>query len=191
MEIISLGSNCAVAYQLKQLQLRNQAYPFDWAKVSLNSLIKVLENDFDRYCKLTTKKLSKNHLTFDDTKPSFIVSNDYGITMAHELVDEQNIEIFTLSLSKRIERFKNLGCLVEDRNPIRFVRLETSNLTEIQLLSYNKLIQALDKYFRNYQLVVISKNKPVEQNPKIIWYKLESFDENWWYPNVNWKEIFS
>lgn len=28
-------------------------------------------------------------------------------------------------------RFKYIGRLVEDGNPIRFVRLETSNLTEI------------------------------------------------------------
>jgi hypothetical protein len=98
--------------------------------------------------------------------------------MAHELVDEQNIETFTLSLSNGVERFKDLGHLIEDGNPIRFVRLETSNLTEIQLLSYNKLIQVLDKYFRNYQLIMISKNKLVEPNPKIIWHKLESFDKN-------------
>ena len=66
MEIVSLGSNCAVAYQLKELQLRNQAYPFDWAKVSLNSLIKVLENNFTDYCQVTIKKLSENHLMLDD-----------------------------------------------------------------------------------------------------------------------------
>ena len=89
---------------MKQLQLIKQTYPFDWVKVSLNSLIKVLENDFDRYCKLTIKKLYENHLIFDDTKTSFIVSNDYGITMTRELVDEQNIETFTLSLSNGVDK---------------------------------------------------------------------------------------
>lgn len=190
MEIISLGSNCAVAYQLKQLQLRNQAYPFDWAKVSLNSLIKVLENNFNKYSKLSIKKLSENHNTFDDNKPTYIVSNDYGITMAHELVDERNLKLFEISLSKRVERFFELKNIVNEDKVIRFVRLETSNLSPTQLSSYNKLVDLLDRYFSSYQLIVISKNIPTESNPKIIWHNLTSFDERWWYPEVNWKSVF-
>ena len=41
-EIISLGSNCSVTYQLNKLGLRMQAYPFDWVKISLNQLNNIL-----------------------------------------------------------------------------------------------------------------------------------------------------
>ena len=46
MEYISLGSNCSITYQLGKLGLRNNSYPFDWTKISLTQLIKILENDF-------------------------------------------------------------------------------------------------------------------------------------------------
>jgi hypothetical protein len=185
MEIVSLGSNCAIAYQLKQMNLRNHAYPFDWAKISLNSLVKVLDNDFHRYHNISIKKYSTNHLSWDDNQPSYIVCNDYGITMAHELVNQDNIELYTLSLIRRIQRFKLLNTI---NKKIRFVRIETGNLTPTQLLTYNKLVFLLDELVLNYELVVISKNKP--PNQKIIWHQLESFDENWWYPKLNWLKIF-
>ena len=181
MEIVSLGSNCAVAYQLKELQLRNQAYPFDWAKVSLNSLIKVLENNFTDYCQVTIKKLSENHLMLDTKEPSYLVANRYGITMAHEIVDQQNLDLFASFLIRRVERFKKLD------NP-KFVRLETANLSPEQMVGYNKLVELLDKYFTSYQLIVISKINPI--NPKIKWIKLGSFDERWQYPELDWSNIF-
>lgn len=181
MEIVSLGSNCAVAYQLKQYQLRKQAYPFDWARISLNSLVKVLDNNFHRYEKMSIKKLSENHPNWEDNKPSYIVGNDYGVTMAHEIVNEQNLELFSTFLLKRIERFKILV------NPT-FIRLETSNLTPTQMQTYNKLVGHLDDYFSNYKLIVISKIKPT--NPKITWIELKSFDNKWWYPSLDWKSVF-
>ncbi len=186
MEIVSLGSNCAVAYQLKQLNLRNHAYPFDWAKVSLNSLLKTLENNFERYQNISIKKYSINHPSWDSTLPSYIVSNEYGISMAHELINSDNIELYKSSLIKRIERFKLLSTI--DKK-IRFVRLETSNLSQTQMYLYDKLIVLLDEYFTNYELIVISKLKP--PNNRIIWFELKSFDENWWYPNVEWSIIFN
>jgi hypothetical protein len=182
MSIVSLGSNCAVAYQLKQYHLRTHAYPFDWVKVSLNSLVKVLANNFERYEKMSIKKLSENHISWEENKPSYIISNDYGITMAHELVNEQNLEIFSNILLKRIDRFR----LLENST---FVRLETANLTPVQMLVYNNLVEQLDKYFTEYQLVVISKIKP--SNSKIKWIELKSFDENWSYPSLDWKSIFN
>lgn len=193
MEIVSLGSNCAVAYQLKKIQIRNQAYPFDWAKVSLNSLITVLENNFDRYSKLSIKKISQNHLILDNTNtnPTYIVTNNYGITMAHELVNEEQLNLFELVLLKRIDRFIQLKNMADEGKIIRFVRIEISNLSPNQMLSYNKLVELLDKIISNYQIVVISKNKPDELNPKITWYELKAFDKKWWYPEVIWENIFN
>jgi wyosine [tRNA(Phe)-imidazoG37] synthetase (radical SAM superfamily) len=183
MVIVSLGSNCAVAYHLQELGLRTNAYPFDWVKISINSLNKVLENNFDGYSNIFLKKLSTNHPDFSSGKPTYLIKNNYNITMAHEIT---NIEDFKLNtwidiLHRRIERFTQL------KNPT-FVRIETSNLSEKQMESYNKLVELLDKYFNKYHLIVISKIKP--SNYKIKWYELESFDENWKYENINWKQLF-
>jgi len=57
MEIISLGSNCAVCYHLIELNLRNCAYPFDWTKLSIANLNQVLSNQFAGFTELVVKKI--------------------------------------------------------------------------------------------------------------------------------------
>ena len=58
---ISLGGNCAPTYHLERLGIRTCAYPFDWAKVNLNQLIQVLENDFAGYSDIVSSKYSDPH----------------------------------------------------------------------------------------------------------------------------------
>jgi hypothetical protein len=178
---VSLGGNCAVAYWLKEYNLRNEAFPFDWCKVSLQSLINVLENNFINYSDIKIKKLSTNHIDFENDKPTYIIQNPYNISMAHEVVNPDTLDTFSISLIKRIDRFVNLT------NPI-FIRLEISNLSSVQMNKYNNLIELLDKYFTNYKIIVISINQPI--NKKIIWYPLNTFSEDWQYSYLDWKEIF-
>jgi hypothetical protein len=59
-EFISLGGNCAVTYQLRKLHLYNNSYPFDWCKLKIKNLIKVLKNDFKDFENIQFKK--KNRL---------------------------------------------------------------------------------------------------------------------------------
>ena len=49
MIFISLGSNCSVTYQMIKYNIRTYAYPFDWCALTINQLIKILENDFLNY----------------------------------------------------------------------------------------------------------------------------------------------
>ena len=48
-QIISLGSNCSVTYQLNKYNLRQQSFPFDWSKITIKQLNKVLESKFKDY----------------------------------------------------------------------------------------------------------------------------------------------
>ena len=47
MEIISLGSDCCITYQLQKHNFRTQAYPFDWLRCSLLDAIRLIGNKFD------------------------------------------------------------------------------------------------------------------------------------------------
>ena len=50
MTYISLGSTCCISQQLKNFNLRKDAYPFDWVRISnLNNVIKLLENQFSDF----------------------------------------------------------------------------------------------------------------------------------------------
>ena len=184
MTYISLGGNCAVCYNLRQLNLYNESMPFDYCKVSIKKLINVLDNNFINYKDIEFKKKSNNHkiiksnnLTEDN---SIILTNKYNIQFAHEISNKYNINEFKEKLQTRIKRFINI------ENPI-FVRLETENIKDMNI--YYKLEEVLDKYFKNYKIILISKKK-IKSN-KIIHYSLDEFSSDWKYESVNWNNIFT
>lgn len=180
--IVSLGSNCSVTYHLNRLNKRTLAYPFDWSSITLNQLNKVLENNFIGYEDVKIKKLSNRHLHYDTDTASLLVTNSYNISFAHEILNESSISDFSESLKRRIERFKKLV------NPT-FIRIETNNLSEIQMLGYDRLINNLDLIFEEYTLIVISKIKP--KSNKIIYYELKEYSSDWKYSDVDWNKIFN
>ncbi len=46
-EHVSLGGTCKVALKLKELGYRKGSYPFDWIVVNVETIIELMENEFD------------------------------------------------------------------------------------------------------------------------------------------------
>ncbi len=44
MNLISLGSDCCVTYQLEKYGYRKAAFPFDWIRISLEDAIQLIQN---------------------------------------------------------------------------------------------------------------------------------------------------
>ncbi len=184
--IISLGSNCSVTYQLNKYNLRNQSFPFDWAKITIKQLNKVLETQFKDYDNVFIKKFSENH------DSSYIVSNKYNITFAHELFDKYNnsIEEFNQVLLKRINNF-----ITHQKCIIKFVRIELQPITESYLKELNKLIILLDSYFDNYKLILLTDfncNINNKLYPNLIIKKVVNYNNytDWKMDYINWYDIF-
>ena len=176
---ISLGGNCSVAYNLNRLNLRNKAYPFDWCKISIKQLVNVLSNNFKDFDKVEVVKLSSNHLDFDTNKETYILKNKYNITFAHEILEKYQMNIFQNKLLFRMNNFIQL------KNPI-FVRLEQN---KVSIKDIDSLINELDKYFRNYKIIIISKYDIFIENPNIVIIKLDTDYIDWKYSNFNWNKI--
>jgi hypothetical protein len=180
-EFISLGENCAVAWNLKELNFKRNSYPFDWCKMSLNKLNNVLENNFKDYSNVIIKKFSENHLTFDE-KACFNLTNKYNITFSHEVTNK-----YTSVLDERIKKFKS------SKNPI-FVMLLLSNKNHYNNLII--LIKNLQMYFKNFNLAIISKNlynfnnNTCDIGIEIKNISFKEFHQDWKYPNINWSNIF-
>lgn len=212
---ISLGSNCAIAHQLNNLNIRNLSMPFDWCKTKLLKLIMVFQNDFSKFADLgieNIKKISENHPHFETGEPSFILKNYYGIEFAHELVkldnnDGNNNDIinlekilsnFSSKVSNRIERFKQL------ENPT-FIRLELEVFKNMQKMFdlYRILFLELNIEFENYRILVITRQckeiieyiKNTENDFLLDKFKFINLDEknksfeDWTYNNIDWKSI--
>jgi len=184
---ISLGGNCAPTYHLDRLGLRTFAYPFDWAKIALNQLIQVLENDFVGYSNVSINKFSPAH-------SSFLLENPYGVKFAHEVLEEKSVEEFSKSLDKRIERFGNL----QTHSFVKFYRIEMGVINPPQYIkSILKLIDLLAKYSNNFVLrILIHKDQimdleGLDDNLRIIVQPFVSYSEDWQMNHIDWIKVLN
>jgi hypothetical protein len=188
---IGLGSNCSLTYQLNKLNLRKYSYPFDWAKISINQLINVLENNFDNYTNLQIEKLSDCHL-INEQIPSLLIKNIYNIKFAHEVLSDlsSHLDKFKIKLLQRVNRFNNL---LKSNIKVKFVRIELYKITQAYFDSINILIKILEKYSNNFELLLIlNYDKDIRYtNSKVIIYKFNEFSSDWKMNHLDWKGIFN
>ena len=180
MDYISLGCSCATAFQLKKLKLRNNSWPFDWCKISINQLNSILHNNFNNFNKLNIKKWSSNH-------NSYLLLNEYNCVFAHELFlqyTSNDLSILENKIYNRINRFKKC------KNPT-FIRFENTKKKKNYEIELKLLIKNLQKYFDNFKLIlVIPKNYNItnfDNIYKIITY--DNYDPDWKYNNIQWNLI--
>jgi hypothetical protein len=171
---VSLGGNCSITYQLKKYNLRNIAYPFDWSKIKINSLINVFQNNFINFENVKINKYSDNH-------NSYLITNNY-LTFAHQNIN--NLDIFKFKLLNRIQRLKDI------KYPT-FIRIEIYKFNNYNI--YRKywlnLCSIFDKlYNSNYKIILLSSFNP--NIPKIKWYYFNQYNNDWKYNFINWKQIF-
>lgn len=165
-QFISLGLTCTVAFQLNNLGIRTKSYPFDWTKLSINKINKVLNNHFDNYSNIKIKKYSNNH-------NSYLLTNNYNITFAHELYEDNdnNINILKNKLINRIKRFNNL----KNKNVI-FVLLKL----DYKINNLLELINNLKKYIQNFKIIYITINKTNNFNhPNIKFINIDNNTIHW------------
>ena len=56
---VSLGNSCSIAYNLKLCNLRTEAYPFDWVRVTnINNVTTLIDNKFNDFLDIDTFKRS-------------------------------------------------------------------------------------------------------------------------------------
>lgn len=193
MEYISLGSNCSITYQLEKLDLRKNAYPFDWVKITLNQLLNILIENFNdfieslEFVKISPYHLIQESLVNDELKiSSLILTNKYNIKFAHELSEKYQIDIFKIKMLKRIERFRELG----NKN-ITFVRIELSPIDKSWYKNICYLIEILNKYSTNFKLILIVCSDLEFTFPSnILIYKFNKFTPDWKMDMLDWNKIF-
>ena len=189
---ISLGGNCSITYQLNKYNLRNEAFPLDWAKIKINQLINVLENNFENYAEsLQIKKYSDFH-------QSYIITNDYSIQFAHELIniDElKELDDFKDKITRRITRFKNL--LNNYTNKIIFIRIELEPIKSNYINNIIKLVKLIKNYYTNFILKILietnSYNTIINTLKELECIEIIKFDlysKDWKMDHINWVSIF-
>ena len=182
---ISLGSNCSVAYQLKKRNLKTKSYPFDWCKISILQLVKVLGNNFNWYFEsLEIKKISYNHSSLFNNY-SLILKNIYDIEFAHEITNNDQLTEFKNKIKNRIDNFNSLT------DKIIFIRIELKPIKKIYGEYIIKLVELLNNFSTNYILKIII-NTDIQFNglpSNVQIYKFNEFTSDWQMNHINWDSI--
>ena len=187
---ISLGGNCSITYQLNKYNLRNEAFPLDWAKIKINQLINVLENNFDNYAEsLQIKRYSDSH-------QSYIITNDYSVQFAHEVIniDEMNtLDDFKDKIKRRITRFQNLSSNYSDK--ITFIRIELDVPKSNYIDNIIKLVKLIKNYYSNFILKILIETNSYntifqEKLEYVEFIKFDSYSEDWKMDHINWSSVF-
>jgi hypothetical protein len=195
---ISLGNTCAIAQQLKETGLRTQSFPFDWCKISLNQLNKVLHNNFENFNDLKVMKFSDNHPLENCKHGSYLLTNPYNILFAHELYKINNYNINTLKsiINNRVMNFKN----AKNEN-IHFVIHKSC----IDHSGLHKLISNLQKFFTKFKIIYITNSNNISNkleldnltaNVNCNSIKIITIDyniinwEDWKLTSINWFDLF-
>lgn len=170
---IPLGSDCSVAYQLQELNLRSFSFPFDWIRINLDNLLRILNNNFqffteEKYlekCNIDElgkfplidevwprEELNKNNIIVENTFYKLKFYHDFNQDL--EISFEEQIKNFQEKYLRRIERFQQI-CQNKDIKKI-FIRI-CKNTKEKEILE-----KVLENYCtnNNFELkIIIIDNK--------------------------------
>jgi len=178
---ISLGSDCAVKWNLKQLGFVEQTFPFDWNNTKqLKMIIESLDNNFSNFFDYEIKDQSSNFDNFEKDLKSNLKSNLKLITrnkiiFPHEADgDKLDETLFIEKYTRRIIQFKSI---VYDEN-IRKIFVRADN-KKLDIKKQKILYESLERFgTKNYKIIFISYNDyPV----------YGAFD--WKRSNINWLDI--
>lgn len=168
---IPFGNDCAVAYQLEKLGIRNTSLPFDWIKSDLEGLIQCVDDDFAHFCEETNFSMKNTSTNFK------IIQENYSdgkltdsIRMHNTVYDFHHLHDFKLYITHGITQnleygFKKFKEKYEKRI-IRFRELMKNNLVSKVIVHIGpkkdvKLFDRLkevfnEKSYTNYEIKFIS-----------------------------------
>ena len=200
MEItIPLGSDCCVAYQMKEHGIRIASYPFDWCRSSIQQLIQCIIDDFKIFQTLDIGTRSNLHPEIDEdgnllSGGSFIVKNGYEMLLAHELTSTDKLEHYRSRINDRITRFRM--ALNDTSRCIHFIRKESAKIKKSYIEHLVKLIELLPSHCK-LSLVVHSSSREFLKHLedqyigklRIIYY--QDFSKDWRCCHLDWDTIFA
>lgn len=168
MKFISLGSSCSIAENLRILDLRDQALPFDWIKVNnFKNIILMIQNNFIDLWDSNNYELVKTSSKFfylEDNLDKKYVEMDiyrnikYNAVFYHDFPSncDNLYENFIKKYQKRCNRFFKT---IENYNTIVFIREQINpkqiSIDDLKLFYY--LIKKINPKL-DFKLIIILNN---------------------------------
>lgn len=161
--VISLGHFCAVASELERLGYRDASLPFDWLITPIESVIYMIETNFHDFLVL-------DNLKRDDKRKYIIKDTKYNIAFYHDYKPNQAIEtqhdFVKAKYDRRIKRFYDY--ITEKTLFIRYI--ESKKEYEYICENYNHIMSVLQKYNKDNDLMLVSKDIKATRLPMYTLY---------------------
>lgn len=160
---ISLGWFCGTASSMSRYGLRSHSGPFDWYYSKLDSVLKVMETDFQDFMKKENLLIdSKDYRVFHDIK--------YGFRFNHDVQNDFEIE-YSMIYRKYMRRAEYFMASVQQ--PTCFIRTVRSE-EEIKFIEENKdyIYKVIKRSNSNNEIIFLILRYMRELPNSYIWFRL-------------------
>jgi len=173
IEYISLGPDCNSSIAVRNLGLRERAYPFDWTVTSANAILSILDNDFEGYhtdVHMNWNGWVKNRYEVEFPNDFTKDCGDDWVNQHPEMIEKYN---------RRIQRFRDL---MNADNPL--VILLGHPMQDV--LRIKQKIQ--EKYNRSNIYYIVKSSEAVEDENVFHMFEPDAaFDSAQWNDSELWR----
>lgn len=194
MIYLSLGTTCSIAFNLRLLNIRLKAYPFDWIRIqNLNNLTKIINNSFNDFLNYDTFQFVNESDKFEvnGKMNSYIYKNNY-CKFYHEFDKELDRVMFNKFKEKYKRRVNRFMEVLKSNNQITFIREEIGKVKESKIINFINTIKLINPNI-DFKLVIITNDELTQNinidNVKFHYSNLKVTD--WRRPELDWKRIFN
>jgi hypothetical protein len=202
-EIISLGCNCELTWNIRNHFGIERAYPLDWWITPFQALRKLLENRFHDLFNINNLEVSDDLLTVKDTYYNLLYHHDFKRTQDDKIIDDTIVEQIPLLKQKYdmlIERF-----FKDPANKrILFVRNRDGNIphldrdtTPMDKTTFEHLYNLLEELFPTSQISLLVTNCPIFRKVRrrkgyILWDEVVNYEDAQFFAGSprGWQEMF-
>lgn len=187
-EVVSLGYNCQVTWQLEANGMRKVAYPLDWVVTPYESLLYFISQRGAGF--LNQNQLSVIGPYSGDESRLHVIDSVYGIETYHDFLSLPPLSNYAEIKAKYDRRIERLFALLNSKKRVLFVR-EGSTRTQIEYLD-DLIHSSFPKL--NFTILAVHHDEDYHLNwglKRVKNFHLTQVEGDWRGDCNKWKEILS
>lgn len=205
-KIIPLGTHCSAASSIRQLNIRQQAFPLDWIVSDFNSLYKAFEEDFKNFLNIHSLRLRPDKQAVVDyygfqfphdfpttAQPTIKTLKSYedeNSTFVNQATVLPNfIDYHDIVFSKYARRINRMYDILKGSEKVYFLR--HFGINKQQAIAFRNLISKKFPQL-DFVIVVVNSISQYESNWNLEKIKNHYLDDRKiWNNPEEWKRIYS